>query len=303
MSPSLGIVIVNWNSYQVTKDCLTSLRKCEYSNFEIILVDNGSEDGSGDELKNEFREVTLLKNNENKGFTGGNNRGIEYALKVQKDLIMLLNNDTIVTPDFAELLVNELISRPEVGAIQPKILFNQERDVIWNAGTKYNKAFSLTKTVGTGEIDQGQYDKAKEVPWITGCCFLVRSSLVRTIGGLDDVFFIYYEDTDWSFRIRNAGHKLLYYPTAKIYHEVGKSNENRETFGEGNQSPFTHFITVRNHIFISRRYAKSLNKLTSFIYQCYKIFGYTLYFLVRGRFRKLKASIKGFYHGYRHQVS
>jgi len=297
MNPSVGIIIVNWNSYEVTSACLTSLRDCTYSSFEVIVVDNGSNDRSGDQLKQDYPEVTLLKNSENLGFTGGNNRGIEYALESQKELIMLLNNDTIVTPGFMDPLIDTLRTDSGIGAIQPKIMFNQERDIIWNAGSEYSKLWSLTKTKGIGEKDLGQFDKEGKIPWVTGCCFLVRSDVVREVGILDDRFFIYYEDTDWSFRIAKAGYDLWYSPDSKIYHEVGKSNDNRDSFGEGNLSPFSHYVTIRNHIFIIRKYTKGISLMTSYLYQIYKLGGYTLYFLFKKRFRKLSASWRGALHG------
>lgn len=297
MSPSLGIVIVNWNSYQVTSVCLASLRECTYSDYEIILVDNGSNDHSGDLLKKNYPEVTLLRNSENLGFTGGNNKGIEYALQSGKELIMLLNNDTIITPNFVEPLVEKLQNDSRIGAVQPKIMFNQERHIIWNAGSEYSKTWSLTKTIGVGERDSGQFDRGRAIPWVTGCCFLVRSPIVRKIGLLDDDFFIYYEDTDWSFRIVRAGYDLWYCPESKIYHEVGKSNQNRESFGEGNLSPFSHYVNMRNHIYIIRKYTKGFRLVTSFLYQIYKLSGYTLYFISKKRFRKLTASWRGTLHG------
>lgn len=299
---SLAIIIINWNSYGVTANCLESLQKVSYHNFKIILVDNGSEDNSGDSLKANFTDIILLKNEKNRGFTGGNNRGIQYAVESGFEMVMLLNNDTIVTPDFATILVNKLQSDESIGAIQPKIMFNQERDIIWSGGSSFSKTWHLTKSEGMGEKDCGQYDESKVLPWVTGCCFLTKSSIVKEVGLLDDRFFIYYEDTDWSFRIRERGYKLLYEPMSKIYHEVGKSNENRETFGEGTQSAFTHYVVIRNHIYIVRKYGRGINYITALGYQLFKITGYCLYFLLKRRPKKLKASLRGFYHGFKFSI-
>lgn len=301
-SSSLAIIIVNWNGYQYTKNCLCSLRGIQYEDYEIILVDNGSKDKSGDELKFEFPEITLISLESNTGFTGGNNIGIEYALSTNKEFVMLLNNDTVVTPDFAQILVSKLNSDDKIGAVQPKIMLNEDRETIWNGGTDFSTTWTTTKTLGTGQKDKGQFNLPKEVPWITGCCFLARTSIIKEVGLLDNHFFAYYEDVDWSFRITKAGYKLIYEPDAMIFHEVGKANENMETFGEGNLSPFSHYVNVRNHIFIVRKYAKGILWTTSFLYQFYKLFGYSLYFLFRGRFKKLKASIRGFYHGITLQI-
>lgn len=295
--PSLAIIIVNWNSFKITANCLRSLQLLSYPAFNVIVVDNGSEDNSVAALRREFPEIILLENDENKGFTGGNNTGIEYALDQQIELIMLLNNDTIVTPDFAGTLVQQLMSDSSVGAVQPKIMYNQERDVIWNAGGIFNSFFFLSKTKGLNENDKGQYDECMEVDWITGCCLLIKSDLVRTIGLLDDKFFIYYEDSDWSFKIRNLGYRLCYEPKAVIYHEVGMSNENRKGHNEGNVSPFTHYMVVRNHLYFVRRYAKGLSLIGAWANQFFKISGYIIYFLLRGRFKKVKAVMRGLIDG------
>lgn len=295
--PSVAIIIINWNSFEFTSQCLHSLASISYRNVEIIVVDNASTDKSGEKLKDKYPEITLFTNIENLGFTGGNNKGIQYALNEGKDYVMLLNNDTVVTESFIEPLIASIDTDAKAGAVQPKILYNKVRTLLWNAGGTFNKYFSQTKTIGEGETDLGQYDQAGETEWITGCCFLVKSEVVRKVGLLDDKFFIYFEDADWSFKIKQLGMKMLYEPTSKIYHEAGMSDNNREKHNEGNVSPFSHYMGVRNHLYFTRRYAKGAYFLTSFIYQIIKISGYCLYFLVRGRFVKLKYSIRGFRDG------
>ncbi len=297
MDPSVAIIIVNWNSYIVTSECLDSLKTISYSNFEIIVVDNGSSDRSGDELKKDFPEITLLKNESNLGFTGGNNSGISYAMNKGFDYYLLLNNDTVVTNDFLSVLVKTIESLPTVGAIQPRIMFNQQRQVIWSAGGTFNSFLFLTKTRGENELDNGQYDELWTPEWITGCCFLVKHEVLKIIGLLDDKLFIYYEDFDWSMKIRNAGFQLLYEPKSMIYHEVGMSNKNRGGHNEGNISPFSHYVNIRNHLYMVRRYAKGINKLGAWSYQFVKFIGYTFYFLSKKRFTKLKYTIKGFREG------
>ena len=193
MNSSVAIIIVNWNSYGDTSQCLDSLRTIDYSRYEIIVTDNGSSDGSGDQLKDNYPEINLLKNSENLGFTGGNNTGIKYALEKQFDYLMLLNNDTVVTKSFLAHLVETIEGDHKIAAIQPKIMFNQARNVIWNAGGTFNSFLTKTKTIGENEIDLGQYDKAKDTDWITGCCFLIRGSVANEIGLLDQRFFIYHE--------------------------------------------------------------------------------------------------------------
>lgn len=293
---SLAIILVNWNGYKDSSNCLKSLRDIQYANYSIILVDNGSKDHSGDRLKQEFPEIILIKNEENLGFTGGNNKGLEYALAKGFELLLLLNNDTIVSPNFANIL-SQGINGDGVGAIQPKIMYNQQREVIWNAGSRFSAIFSFPMTIGFNKKDRGQFDHKKEIPWITGCCFLVKSSVIREIGLLDDQFFAYYEDVDWSLRIRKAGYRLIFEPEAKIYHEVGRSDQQRSSEGEGNLSPFAHYITVRNGVYLMRKHTNALKKISGVFYQIVKFSGYFTYFTLRGRSKKRRAVIKGFKEG------
>lgn len=289
----LAIIIVNWNNYSDTADCLLSLRALAYMQFDIILVDNGSEDGSGQKLKKDFDEVILLENASNEGFTGGNNIGMAYALKQGYAYLMLLNNDTIVTPDFVQPLLNTFDEQVEVGAVQPKILLEAQRDIIWNAGSGFNLWGFYPFTRGQGKRDSAIGNEVASVPWLTGCCFLIKSEVIREVGSLDDQFFAYYEDTDWSIRIRKAGYHLYYQPASKIYHKVGRSHRNRSGEGEGTLSPFAHYITVRNHIYVLRKHAKGIYVITGWLYQCVKLLAYLGYFLLRGRFKKMKATAKG----------
>lgn len=293
---SIAIIILNWNSYDVTAQCLESLKTVEYSRFEKILVDNGSSDYSDDRLKEDFPDITLIKSDRNLGFTGGNNLGIQYALDKRHDLVMLLNNDTIVTPNFMSILIDRLGSE-NLAAIQPKIMYNYDRSIIWNAGGRYDSFFSLTRTIGEGIEDEGQFDGLRYTDWITGCCFLIWSDVVRKIGLLDDKFFIYHEDADWSLKIRNLGLKMGFEAKSVIYHEAGMSDINREKHGEGNVSPFSHYQNVRNHLFMVRRYARGHNMLGSWPYQIIKVTGFLVYFLLRGRFKKFQFVLRGAWHG------
>lgn len=291
-NPSVAIVIVNWNSFDVTARCLASLRAVEYPRCEKILIDNGSTDESGNRLKDRFPEITLIESDQNLGFTGGNNLGIQYALNTNHDLVMLLNNDTIATPTFIRCLVNRLNSE-DLAAIQPKIMFDYDRSIVWNAGGRFIPFFTLTKTRGENVKDEGQFDHLNYTDWITGCCFLIWADVIRKIGLLDDRFFIYHEDADWSLKIRRLGLKMAFEPKSVIYHEAGVSDSNRDKHGEGNVSPFSHYQNVRNQLYIIRRYARGINFIGSWGYQIIKIFGFIFYFLLRKRTTKLKFVIRG----------
>lgn len=295
--PSVAIVLVNWNGYDDTKKCLESLKLVSYSNFKVILVDNASNDGSGERLAGAFPEVVYIQNSENLGFTGGNNAGIEAALQEKFDYIMLLNNDTTVEPDFLRVLVDTIDNNRNVGAIQPKILYMASRDIIWNAGGIFRKVVGETKTIGANDKDTGQYDQPKEIDWITGCCFMVKTSIVKSIGALNPKFFIYYEDVDWSLRIRELGYVLNYEPQSVIYHEAGMSNKKKIKGREGFVNPIVHYLNSRNSIWFLKRYTPWYFFFTVFAFQFIKFAAYLSYFVLRGRFIKARYFIRGIKEG------
>ncbi|KEO73629.1 glycosyltransferase family 2 protein [Anditalea andensis] len=296
-TPSVAIIIVNWNSYAHTRGCLASLRKVSYNNFKVVVVDNGSQDGSDKKLEDEFAEIILLRNNENKGFTGGNNRGIAYALDQKFEYLMLLNNDTEVEPDFLDELLKVIEGDTSIGAIQPKFYFLNNKDRIWNAGGIIIKSIGLIRTIGENKKTKGKYNQPKETEWITGCCFMVRAEIIRNIGGLNDRFFMYYEDVEWSLRIRDAGFKLEYCPSAVVYHEAGMSNKNKLKSKEGYINPVVHFLASRNHLLILRKYTPWYLVVPVILFQSIKYGTILTYFLVRSRFKKLRSVLLGLKEG------
>lgn len=296
-SPSVAIILVNWNGYTFTRQCLLSLKNVSYSNYFVVVVDNASTDGSMELLRKEFEAVAYIQNQKNEGFTGGNNTGMAYALQQKVDYICLLNNDTEVEPDFLDHLIKRIESDENIGAVQPKIFYNGRRDVLWNAGGYFNKVTGFPKVHGENQPDNEKYNRAKEVDWITGCCFLLRSATVVEAGKLDHHYFAYFEDVEWSFRIQATGRKLVYEPSAVIYHEAGVSSKAKQKGKEGFLSPYAHYLNVRNHLYLLRQYAKPIFIPSVVLGQVFKFAGYTAYFTLRGRFQKLKIVWKGFRDG------
>ncbi len=292
-TPSVAIIIINWNGYELSKACLQSLGMVAYPNFKIILVDNGSEDGSGKALKTHFPEIELVESKTNLGFTGGNNLGIDEAFKRPIDYILLLNNDTLVDPDFLDPLVGFLENNPVYAAAQPKIRYAGEKDKIWNAGGGYFRCLEMTWSIGIGKMDTGQFEAEKDTPWITGCAFLVRADVIRELGSLDDRFFAYYEDVDWSFRMRKRGYKLRFLPQSKIYHEAGASSKKTPTPGEGVIPPIIHYYRTRNHLLLIRNHANAISFTLSLAYQTIKNLSFIIYLSLRGRYKKVKAIMNG----------
>ena len=305
MSKKLAIILVNWNSYALTDDTLQSLYKTSYKEYDIICVDNASTDDSLSQLRNNHAGIILLTCDQNTGFTGGNNKGMQYALEHGYEYTLLLNNDVAVESDFLEPLVQALDANENLGAVQPLIYFHHDRTLIWNAGSSYNKWLGVTKTIGYNKKDNDQKERfqnqgdtkdiqpIQNIAWITGCAFMVKTEVLKKVGLLYEPFFIYYEDVDLSFRIKNAGYDLGYTPASVIYHIAGMSHKSTKKTAEGYISPKVHYLNARNHIWLLKKYTNILHAPTVILYQSLYYLTVTGYFIIRGRWQKIKALYKG----------
>ena len=303
MSNKLAIILVNWNSYELTKNTIISLQASTYTNYSIIVVDNASSDDSLQQLKKEFPSIIFLESNNNLGFTGGNNLGMQYALEKKFELQLLLNNDVEVEPDFLEPLI-DVFKNEKIGAAQPLIYFHHNHELIWNAGSKYNALLGITTTPGYNTIDIGQKQKKihKKIDWITGCAFMVRSSVLHKVGLLTEAFFIYYEDVDLSFKIKKSGYELAYVPGSVIYHIAGMAHKSLQKTKEGYMSAKVHYLNARNRIWILKKYTTLWAFPLVLVYQTFYFFGISFYFIFRRRWQKLKAWNRGIGDGLLHSI-
>jgi hypothetical protein len=285
----IAIIIVNWKQYQLTKLCLYSLQKIKYDNYQIILIDNESNPKELKKIKNQFDKIITFPNQKNLGFTGANNIGIEYAIKNDFEYVMLINNDTEVEKNFINPLIEVLEKNQNFGAAQPLILNYYNRNKVWSAGGFLNKFFGYTYVIKSPEGIK------KNIDWITGCCFFLRTDVIKKIGLLDEKFFAYYEDVDWSIRIKNAGYDLAFVKSSVVYHHGSKSSKNESN--EGTLSPFVHYLNIRNHIFLLRKNKDVFNSVGVLFFQFFKIVSYSVYFIVRVRINKLNMVYKGLVDG------
>lgn len=217
--PRLSIIIPHWNGRHHLEDCLGSLRRQTFTDFEVILADNGSTDGSQATIHEQFPEVRLLELGENRGFTGACLAGYAAA---RGEYICLLNNDTETAPDWAELVVAALDRRPDVGIVTGKILLFDERDRFHTAGDFY-RIDGIPGNRGVFQADRGQYECEEEVFGACGAAATYRRTMLDAIGFLDDAFYFSCEDVDLSFRANLAGWRVLYVPTAVVYHKLKAS--------------------------------------------------------------------------------
>ncbi len=222
-SPLAYIILVNWNGRDVTLDCLRSLAHVGYPRFKILVVDNASSDGSVESVRAEFPHVEILPLPENRRFAGGNNAGIRYALDRGADLLLLLNNDTTVEGAFLDHLVNVFQTEPAAGMVAPKIYYHDQPETIWYAGGRISFWTGTMRHIGIREQDHGQHDSTADTGYATGCCVLTGRNVVERIGLLDESYFMYGEDADWSLRARQAGYRVIYEPKSRVWHKISAS--------------------------------------------------------------------------------
>lgn len=285
---SVAIILVNWNGLEFTQACLMSLRKVDFPSFQVILVDNGSENQEGRQLQKDFPEIQLIETGENLGFAGGNNVGIRKALADGYSHVLLLNNDTEVEPDFLGELVRKAVQKPQIGLVQPLILFLHNPKEIWSAGGKWNPLFGRAITLGDREPLADFRPKTTYLDWATGCCMLVSREAILAAGLLHEQYFTYFEDVEWSLRIRKAGFEIHFAEKSVIYHEAGASSKKKHA--EGMLSPRVFYYHVRNQFLLLRGLE---NKILGMIYHLGRFSLWIGYFLIRGRFKKLKSVAKG----------
>lgn len=232
---SVFIILLNYKGYEDTTACINSLRKVSYQNYHIIVVDNCSDDGSYERLKEENPDCIVKLAEENNGFSAGNNIGIRYAMDHGADYIMLLNNDTEVKPDFLEKMVN--VADDNI-VVTPSIYFYSEPNEIWYADGRINYSRC---TVSNGNDKESKYCN-----YASGCCLLMPRKVIGKVGYWAEEYFMYYEDMDYSIRILQNGFKIFYNRDAVVYHKVGRT--------AGRKSELSIYYNVRNRFYIMKKY-------------------------------------------------
>jgi len=221
--PKVEIIILSYNGRDDTLECLESLEKVAYEDFHITIIDNGSTDNLGPAVREKFPHVQYIHSPANLRFAGGNNLALRNALEEGYDYVLLLNNDTVVEPDFLQKMVETGESSAEIGLVGAKMFYYDPPDVIWFAGGVMDVRYAYMRHLGIGRKDGGSLDSPQEMTFLNGACLLIKSAVLRQVGLLDEDYFLYGEDQDYCVRAQRAGYKLFYQPAARIRHKVSRS--------------------------------------------------------------------------------
>jgi GT2 family glycosyltransferase len=222
--PRVYIILLNWNNYADTKRCLDSLATITYPNFKTIVVDNGSTDGSGQQLQAQFPYLRFIFNAKNLGFSKGCNTGIREALEdSQCAYVLLLNNDAVVSAQFLESAVKMAESDSRIGLVGGKIFQALDSNVLSYAGGYVSRWRGQTIVRGFGEVDQGKFEEPCETGFIIGALMLIKREVLESVGALPEEYFFGVEDLDYSLTVQTRGYKLYYVPQFIAYHLGGGS--------------------------------------------------------------------------------
>jgi len=285
--PKVSIIILNWNGWEDTIECLESLYQIDYPNYDVIVVDNASKDKSlykireyaqgkiqveSDFFEYEYankpikiteieksqlftinaknlNKLILIKNEENYGFAEGNNIGMKFSMNhLKPDYILLLNNDTVVDKNFLKELVKVGEIDEKIGIIGPKIYYYDKPQTIWCIGCKISWKLARGIHIGNNELDEGQYEYIDEVEYVSGSAFLIKSEVLNKIGFLDKKFFLYFEESDLAIRALKKGYKILYAPKAKTWHKISSSSG-------GIYNPIGIYYITRNRWLFMKKWA------------------------------------------------
>ncbi|MGZ4387218.1 MAG: glycosyltransferase family 2 protein [Gaiellaceae bacterium] len=247
--PRVGVVVLSWNRREDTLACLRSLDRVGYEPMDVVVVDNGSSDGSAEAVRGEFERAELIALETNRGFAGGNNAGIRRALELGAEHVLVLNNDTEVEPGAVSALVEAAASRPDAASLGAKILYAARPELIWFVGADFDPRRGYNgRRAGYRERDGERFAGVLETQVACGAAMLVPGPVLEKVGLFDEDLFAYSEDLDWSLRARAAGLRHYVVGASRVRHRVSISSG-------GENAPATLYYGIRNTLTVCERHA------------------------------------------------
>ncbi len=249
---SVVAVVLNWSAEELTSECIDSLECSQYSRLRILLLDNGSPDGSGDRLHVRFPTIPYLQMGQNLGYCVANNRGIEWALAHGANYVLVVNNDAVVLPGAIGRLVDAANSEEDVAIVAPFIGYHDDPETAWYAGGD----FSVLRGLGVHRVKSPAegLTKPEEISFATGCVCLISARAIREVGTFAEDFFAYVEDAEFCVRLRRAGYRILYEPRARALHHTPRL--------EDDPAPFKIRLRDRNRRRVMRRHFGPLVRIS-----------------------------------------
>lgn len=247
-APRVAVVVLNYNGKDVTLETLASLTRLEEVDYDVVVVDNGSTDGSSDAVAAAYPDVIQLRVEENHGISWGLNVGLRWALERDYAYVLACNNDIEAAPDCLAEMVRVAEADETIGAVGPKTYYHGDRERLWSAGGVLRFRESVTRERGMNDLDRGQYERDEEVDYVNGCAMLMRCEALEAAGLWDPIYYLGVEDADWCVRAKRAGFRCVYAHQARLWHMVSASI--------GVYKPGRTFHTGRSQAIFVRKYAR-----------------------------------------------
>lgn len=287
-SPYILIVIVNWNNYHDTRECLLSLLRLDYPNYHILVVDNNSTDNSGVKLQKEFNGIEFIFNNENTGYTGGNNIGMQFALKARADFLLVLNNDIIIeNPSILSAFMEVMAQYQHIGILAPMLISYEKRNALLsNDNSLWWKLLAKLYLPRSPTI-QNEYGFSNNS--VNGSSFLIRTELIKRIGYFNEDFFMYFEEMDYCIRAMKIGYYIFYFNKDYFFRKMENKDNKRIAFQA--------YYIARNKTLWIKTNLYGMNKAIllslHFLIETKKVIKYAL----NARIGASLNILKGLYHG------
>ena len=246
-NPSVTVIVLNWNGKDLTLECLDSLKKVDYSNYTILVVDNKSSDDSVESINKIYPDISVLKLDNNYGYAGGNNRGFNSMNNNKPDYVIFLNNDTIVDKDFIKPLIKPLLTNKNIYQTVPKIYYQNNPKLVWYAGGNINLWTGSVFHRGIRQYDNEKFNSECLTEYATGCCFCMRYDDFKNMKGFDENFPMYSEDVDLSLSIRKKDFQVWYTPNSRIWHKVSASIGGSFSLSKNKRKLIGLFLLFRKH--------------------------------------------------------
>lgn len=289
VSPIFSLITVNYNQSGYTEKFINSVAELDFPEFELIVVDNGSQNDPCMYLKEKYPWVHFIHSDQNLGFAGGNNLGVAQS---KGKYLFFLNNDTLLPKDLLSKLLPFLESKPNLGMVSPKVVF-PNGDIQYGGAIDISSWTGRGKRVGLDEKDLGQYDGVYPTDLCHGAAMVVPRSVLKKVGPMPEIYFLYYEEHDWTHIIKRAGFEIFYFGETYVIHD--------ESVSIGKQSPLKTYYLFRNRVLFMRRNFSLLQNFVFYIFFILLVFPKSLIsFLAKREFDNLKAMWKGLFWHFNH---